>query len=63
MFFRRVRKVAKSYITSSYLSVRPHGTTRLPLEGFKFHFKFDNFFQKTVEKIQVLLKSDKILST
>jgi len=33
--FRGVRKIAeKRLLTSSCLSVRPHGTTRLPLDGF-----------------------------
>jgi len=50
--FRRVRKIAKSdyYLRHVRPSVRPHGTTRLPLK---------RIFMKFVEKIQVLLKSDK----
>jgi hypothetical protein len=34
--FRRVRKIAKNdyYLCRVRLSVRPHGTTRLSLEGF-----------------------------
>jgi hypothetical protein len=40
--------------------VRPHGTTRLPLDGFleSLIFLFF-FFRKSATKIQVLLKSDK----
>ena len=40
-------------------SVRPHGTTRLPLGGFSWNLIFEDFFLKSVEKIQVPLKSDK----
>ena len=39
-------------------SRRPHGTTRLPLDGFSWNFIFE-YFSKIVEKIQVLLKCDK----
>jgi hypothetical protein len=35
------------------LSVRPHGTTRLPLDGFFIKFDICLFFLKCVEKIQV----------
>jgi len=38
----------------------PHGTIRLPLEGFVWNFVFGYFFKKkTVDKVQVSLKSDK----
>ena len=39
------------------LSVCPHGTTRLPLDGFWWNFI--KLFRKSVEKIKGLLKSDK----
>jgi len=39
-------------------SVRPRGTTRHPLNGFSWSFIFD-YFQESVQKIQVFLKSDK----
>ena len=56
--FRRVRKIAKSdYERISFvMSVCPHGTTRLPLDGFSLHL---SIFRKSVEKIQVSLKYDK----
>ena len=39
--FRRVRKIAeKRLLASSCLCVRPHGTTRLPLDG-RIFMKFD----------------------
>jgi hypothetical protein len=52
------RKVAKReyYLRHVSSSVRPHGTTRLPLDGFSW---FLSIFLKSVEKIQVALKSDK----
>jgi hypothetical protein len=40
--FRRFRKIAKSEsLSSSCLSVRPHGTTRLPLDGFLWNLIFE----------------------
>ena len=50
LIFRRVRKIAKivSYLRHVYLSVRPyalpHGTTRLPLDGFSRNLIFEYFF-------------------
>jgi len=42
------------------VSVRSHGTTRLPLDGFSRNLIFTwFFFRKSVEKIQVPLKFDK----
>ena len=41
-----------------YVSVHRHGITRHPLDGFSWNFIF-HCFRKSVEKIQVLLKSDK----
>jgi hypothetical protein len=52
LVFRRVRKIAKatvSFVKSGCPSFRPHGTSRLPLVGFSWHFR------KSVEKIQVSL--------
>jgi len=45
-------------LSSSCLSVRPHGITRLPQDGFSLNLIFVVFFRKSVEKIQVSLKSD-----
>jgi len=44
-FFRRIRKIARSdyYLRHVCLSVRPHGTTRLSLEGFSLNFIFEDF--------------------
>jgi hypothetical protein len=49
--FRRVRHVC--------LSVRPHGTTRLPLNGYSRNFIPEDFFENLSKKFQVSLKSDK----
>jgi hypothetical protein len=38
------------------LFVRPHGTTRLPMEQFSLNFIFEDF-RKPIEKIQIPLKS------
>ena len=52
----------KLLLASSCPSVRPfvypHGRIRLPLDGFWWNLLFE-FFEMFVEKIQVLLKSDK----
>jgi len=36
-------------------SVRPHGTTRLPLDGVSWNFIFSSVFRNPVEQIQVSL--------
>jgi len=41
-----------------HLSIKPHGTTRLPLHQFSPNFIFEHF-PKSIEKIEVSLKSDK----
>jgi hypothetical protein len=58
VIFRRFRKIAKPdyYLRHACLCVRTHGTTRLQLERFIWNF---DIFRKSVEKIKVLLKSDK----
>jgi len=53
--FAKLRKASISFI----MSVRPHGSTRLPLDGFSRNFIFEVFFRNSVKKIQVLLESDK----
>ena len=40
-YFKRVRKTAKSI--SFVMSVRRHGTTRLPLDGFSWNVTFERF--------------------
>jgi hypothetical protein len=42
------------------MSVCPHGTVRLPLDGFWRNLIFEPFFsRKSIEKIEISLKSDK----
>jgi hypothetical protein len=62
----RVRKIAKttiSFVTSFRPSVCPHGTTRIPQDGFLwrliFVLFFFFFFSKSFSKIKFSLKSDK----
>ena len=45
-------------LASSRLSVRPHGTTWLPLYGFSWNFILRYFNENLFEEIQVSLKSD-----
>jgi hypothetical protein len=40
------------------VSVRPHGTNRLPLDEFSWNLVFEYFFLKSIEKIQVSLISN-----
>ena len=60
--FRSVRKIAKKkkkkkVSINCVMSVRPHGTTRVPINGFSWHLSI--FFLNFVEKIRVSLKSEK----
>jgi hypothetical protein len=48
-------KAAITFVTS----VRPHGTTGLPPEGFSWNLIFKYFLEKSAEKIQFSLKSEK----
>jgi len=63
--FAKLRKATVSFVMSVCpfyrlcLSVRPHGTTQLPRDGFPRNLIF-YCISKIVEKIQVLLKSEKI---
>jgi hypothetical protein len=57
--FKRVSKnCEKRQLASSCLSVCPHGTTRLPLDGFSKELPSEHFFRKSVQKIQASSKSD-----
>jgi len=48
--FAKLRKATVSYVRSVGLPVGPHGTARLPLDGFSLNLIFDFFFWKYVEK-------------
>jgi len=43
--FAKLRKATISFV----MSVRPHGTTRLPLDGFTWNLIFDYFFKNCRE--------------
>ena len=55
----KLRKVIISLALLVRPSVWPHRTTRLPLEELSWKLKFEDFFQKSVEKIRVSLNFDK----
>ena len=52
--FAKLRKATISFVTSA---VRPHGTTRLPLDGIR-EILYLTIFPKCVEKNPASLKSD-----
>jgi hypothetical protein len=56
--FAKLRKATTSFVMSVRLSARPHVTIRLPLGGLSGN-SISEYYKKTVEKIQVSLKSDK----
>jgi hypothetical protein len=53
--FEKLRKATVSFVMSVRPSVCPHGTTRLPLDGFLFKMSISRL---SVEKIQISLKPD-----
>ena len=54
--FRRVRKFEKSYYKLRHVrpSVRPHGTTRLPMDGFSWNLIFEDFSKIYWENLGVV---------
>jgi len=66
--FRRSRNITKSDYQLRHVcpsicpSILPHGTTRLPIDGFSWNSVLEDF-RKSVEKIQVSLKWTKIKGT
>ena len=62
--FRRVRKIAKSkYITFVMLSVCPHGTTLLTMEGISWNLIFENFSKICRRKFKFHQNRTKITDT
>jgi len=63
---RRVRKITKkrsiSFVMYVYLSIRPHGTIRLPLDGFSWNLMF-KIFRKSVRKFKFLYNQTRITGT
>jgi hypothetical protein len=45
------------------LSVRPHGTTPVPLNGFPLYLMYENFVRKSVDRIEVSLSLIRIMNT
>ena len=56
--FAKLRKATISFVMPVRLSVRPHRTTRLPLDGFSWNLIFEDITKIYLEKIKVSLKSD-----
>jgi len=60
-FRRRSPKYEKRIFASSCLSVRPslrsHGTTRLPVDGFPWNLASEDFFEKLPRKFRFFLKN------
>ena len=50
-------------IVSFVMSVLPHGTTRVLLDGFWWNLVFDLLFRKSAEKVQVSLNLTRITCT
>jgi hypothetical protein len=55
--FAKFRKATIGFLLSVWPSACPRGKTRLTLDGFSWNFIFDVFL-KSVEVIQISLKSD-----
>ena len=56
--FVKLRKATVSFVMSVRPFVRPNGTSGFPLDGLSLNLIF-KYFLKIVQKIQVVLKSDK----
>ena len=52
--FAKLRKATLSCVTSVRLSVRPHGTTRLSLDGFLWNLIFEDFSEICRENSNVI---------
>jgi len=58
MRFRKIKLATISFM-SFCLSSYPYTTSRLQMVGFSWNLVFEYFFERSVEKIQVSLQSDK----
>jgi len=54
----KLRRATISLFMSVCLSVRPRGTTHLPLDEFSWNLLLESFFRKPVENIQISVKFD-----
>ena len=61
VLFRLVHKIAKNdyWLCHVRQSARPHGTTWHPVSEFSWNLEFAYFFRKSIDKVQVPLKSDR----
>jgi hypothetical protein len=60
IIFRWIRKNCENWLlASSCPSVRPHGKTRLSLDGFSWNLIIEYFSKRTVEAIEASLNFDK----
>jgi hypothetical protein len=50
-----LKNFRKRILASFYLSVCPHGTTRLPPEEFEWNFIFEFFFENVSRKVKFKL--------
>jgi hypothetical protein len=57
--FAKSRKATITFVLSVRPSVRPHGRTRLPLDGFSWNLIFQDFSKNLSRKFQVSLKYGK----
>jgi len=55
----QLQETTVSFVMPVRPSMRLHGTTRLPLDGFSWNLIFEYFWKICVKKIQVSLKSGK----
>ena len=58
LFVYMFAKLHKATISFIMLSVHLHRTAQLPLDRYSWNLIFESIFWKSVEKIQVSLKSD-----
>jgi len=59
-FFGAFAKSRKAAITLLYLSVRPQGITRNPLDGFSWNLIFEYFFENMLRKFKFHLNPTRI---
>jgi len=61
-FFRRVRKIAKATV-GFIMYIRPHGTTRLPMDGFSWNLLFEYLFENLSRKSKLHYNLTRITGT
>jgi len=56
--FTKLRKATMSFVMSVRPSVRPHGTTLLPLDGFPWNLIFEYFDEKLSTKFVIKIEQE-----